>query len=365
MASISRGRCLSIFAYDIGLSIDLSETERRLTSAKRETIRHKRRAPKYFDYRPAPLGISQQAESLRLDERFATEPQVDLIVYDFGAVSVIYRVAVAGDSSALLSLSERLYENELLLHDSRRRVEDLLKVIQGAVSKANISPFVEDYVIFQIDGFTEAIAIAELISGYAQQLAQILRAEARELSEDEVRDALSHRISFGKDDIVLVDWNAALVVDKDPEDILTILEFANVELLEMRFLDQRLDEALGLAYERLLKRSRKWFPSRSNLADLREISQWQVDSAILFEGVNNALKLLGDQYLARVYRLTAERFHLTEWDASILRKLETLESIYEKISDQVVSRRMEVMEWIIIILIAISIVLPFISSKFH
>jgi len=90
-----------------------------------------------------------------------------------------------------------------------------------------------------------------------------------------------------------------------------------------------------------------------------------VDSAILFEGVNNVLKLLGDQYLARVYRLTAQRFHLTEWDASILRKLETLESIYQKISDQVASRRTELLEWIVIILIAIEIILPFISSKFH
>jgi len=78
--------------------------------------------------------------------------------------------------------------------------------------------------------------------------------------------------------------------------------------------------------------------------------------------VNNVLKLLGDQYLARVYRLTAQRFHLNEWDASILRKLETLESIYQKISDQMVSRRMEVLEWIIIILITISIILPFISG---
>ena len=98
---------------------------------------------------------------------------------------------------------------------------------------------------------------------------------------------------------------------------------------------------------------------------MRDISQWQVDSAILFEGVNNVLKLLGDQYLARVYRLTAERFHLNEWDASILRKLETLESIYQKISDQMVSRRMEVLEWIIIVLIAISIVLPFVSQGLH
>jgi len=288
-----------------------------------------------------------------------------LIVYDFGAVSVVYRITVSGDSSDLLALSEALYENQPLLDDSRRRVEDLMKVMEGVVSKPNISGFVEDYVIFQIDGFTEPITTGDLITQYPQHLAQILRAEHRELSADEVMDAVSHRISFGKDDIVFIDWNAALVVDKESEDILTILEFANVELLEMRFLDQRLDEALGLAYDRLSRRSQRWFPSRSNPSDLRDVSQWQVDSAILFEGVNNSLKLLGDQYLARVYRLTAQRFHLTEWDASILRKLETLESIYQKISDQVVSWRMEVLEWIIIVLIAISIVLPFISSKFH
>ena len=57
--------------------------------------------------------------------------------------------------------------------------------------------------------------------------------------------------------------------------------------------------------------------TRTNPSALRDVSQWQVDSAILFEGVNNVLKLLGDQYLARVYRLAAQRFHLTEWDASI------------------------------------------------
>jgi hypothetical protein len=43
---------------------------------------------------------------------------------------------------------------------------------------------------------------------------------------------------------------------------------------------------------------------------------------------------LGDQYLARVYRLVSQRFHLEDWDASILRKLETLESIYGKMSDR-------------------------------
>ena len=54
------------------------------------------------------------------------------------------------------------------------------------------------------------------------------------------------------------------------------------------------------------------------------IAQLQVDSALLFERVTNTLKLLGDQYLARVSRLAAQCFHLEAWDASILRKLQTL-----------------------------------------
>ncbi len=365
MLPTARGTCHSIFVYDIAFAIDLNKAEAGISSATRETIKRKRRAPQYFEYSPAPLRIAQVAEPVRLDETFITDSQVELVAYDFGAVTVIYRVPFHADSSGLVKLSEGLYENEQLLADSRRRVDGLLKFIAPALVKANVSGFVEDYLIFQIDAFEEAVAIEDLTVRYASQVAQILRVEDRELSEDEVLDATSHRISFGKHDVAIIDWNAALVVDEEPEDVLTVLEFANVELLEMRFLDQRLDDALDLAYDRLSKRSRKWFQFPSGPADLRAISQWQVDSAILFEGVNNVLKLLGDQYLARLYRLVAQRFHLADWDGSILRKLETLESIYQKISDQVVSRRMEILEWIIILLITISIILPFVSPKVH
>lgn len=150
------------------------------------------------------------------------------------------------------------------------------------------------------------------------------------------------------------------MVDRDGADVCAVLEFANVELLEMRFLDQLLDDALARSYEAVPTRLRTslWLPG-SYRAILHEIAQFQMDSALLFEGVNNALKLVGDQYLARVYRAASERFHLAEWDASILRKLQTLESFYNKMNDQAVSRRMEILEWIIIILIAVSIVLPF------
>src|SRR5438552_10675604 len=129
-----------------------------------------------------------------------------------------------------------------------------------------------------------------------------------------------------------------------------VLEFANVELLEMRFLDQRLDDALDESYERLSRRPFGfWQMPGSARATLRRIGQLQVENAVLFEGVNNALKLLGDQYLARVYRLVSERFHLAEWEASILRTIQTLQSISQKLAYQSANRRTQAIDWTAIV----------------
>src|SRR5215471_9869030 len=151
MLSIARGTCHVIFVYDIAFAIDLNEAGRRISSAIRETLKHKRRAPQYFEYSPPPLRIVQGSERVGIDETFATDPQVDLVVYDFGAVTVIYRIDLTRDSSRLVNLSEALYENRQLLADSRHIVQDLLKVIEPALTKANISSYVEDYVIFQVE----------------------------------------------------------------------------------------------------------------------------------------------------------------------------------------------------------------------
>jgi hypothetical protein len=92
-------------------------------------------------------------------------------------------------------------------------------------------------------------------------------------------------------------------------------------------------------------------------ADLHKVARLQVDSALLYEAVENALKLLGDQYLARVYSLASGKFHLPEWNSSIRRKLDTLDSIYQKLSDKAAQKRSEAMEWTIIVLILIEVVM--------
>ena len=357
---VEEGVCYALFAYDAGLAIDLDESERRITAmTQRAAIRHKHRAPRYFEYRPAPLRVTQEGEALAVGA-FRTTPSVDAVLYDFGAVSVTYQIPLEGPLARLVTLAEELYESDVLLADSRRWVEHLLAAIGPAVTRAGLADFVETYVIFEIVASSPPCAPAALFTTHAREVAQILRAERAVLSDQEVSDALAHRISFGADDVTLIDWEAALIVDRDAEDVRTVLEFANVELLEMRFLDQQHDDALDESYETLSRRRYGlWLPGSSR-ADLRRVGQLQVDNAILFEGVNNALKLLGDQYLARVYRLVSERFHLAEWDASILRKLQTLESIYQKLADQAANRRTEVLEWIIILLIAAEILIPFV-----
>src|SRR5215467_15744880 len=177
MMRVERGACHSIFVHDIAFAIDLNQAERLIQSGIRDSIKHKRRAPQYFEYTPAPLRITQGIQPVQIAEGFATEPQVQLVIYDFGAVSVLYRIPLFGDTTRLLSLSEGLYENQALLSDSRRRVENLLKVIQSAVSKSDFSPFVEDYAIFQVESFMQPISIEELTAQYAFEIGRVLRAE--------------------------------------------------------------------------------------------------------------------------------------------------------------------------------------------
>jgi hypothetical protein len=354
---IVRGWVHALYAYEVGQSIDLDEAQRRITSlTERAALKHKRRAPRYLAFQPPPLRVLQHGTVLTVGAH-RTEPQIDLVLFDFGAVSVTYAMPLAGPMETLLDLSVTLYDDQSLLADSRRRVAELLGIIGAAVTRPRVADIDESYVIYQLQDLAGAEISSDTLLAHAPFFAQVLRAERESLSPQEVHDAVACRLAFGRADLTLIDGDAAIVIEPNAEDIIAVLEFANVELLEMHYLDHKLDAALDEAY-RALSRS-TWLRRRAAREDLDRIARMQVDGALLFEGVNNAFKLIGDQFLARVYRLASERFHLADWDASILRKLQTLEGIYSKVSDAATNRRMEALEWIIIALIALELVLSF------
>jgi len=360
---VDRGTCFVLFAYDVARSVNLDAAERRITAiTERSRIKHKRRAPAYFDYTPAPLRISAEMEPIAVGQ-YRTGSIVDMLMYDFGAVSVSYSFPIQGSFTSLETLSRDLYENALLLADSRRRIDELLAGLGDAAERPHIADFVEDYMIMHIEQATPSLAPKALLTQFGQSIAQLLRSETQALAEEEVRDSIGQRVSFGPDDVTIIDWNAALIYGQEMEDVMAVMEFTNVELLEMRFLDHQLDLALDQAYEASFKRrwDRPFLPGTPR-TDVRRIARLQVDSAILFEQVTNTLKLFGDQYLARVHRLISQRFHLESWDAGISRKLHTLDSIYGKMTESAATWRMELLEWIIIVLIAISIAISFLPG---
>jgi hypothetical protein len=203
--TIKSGLYYVIFAYDAARSIDLDSAERRIHEAtQRQTIKHKKRAPSFFTYQPPPLRVSQDVEPITLGN-YRPTASIDLVVYDFGAISVIYSLPFEGVLKNLLDLSEELHDNEYLLTDSRVRIQQLLQVIGDAATKGSLADFVEDYVIFSIDSFDQPLAADAFCAEYAQEIAQILRAERQTLSEQEVNDALAARISFRTDDVTIVD----------------------------------------------------------------------------------------------------------------------------------------------------------------
>ncbi|MEC9372367.1 MAG: hypothetical protein VYC34_00920, partial [Planctomycetota bacterium] len=233
----------------------------------------------------------------------------------------------------------------------------------AAVARPGLVDTEEDYTVFAIDHWEGDAAPDAILTESEATLARILLADLSSLSPDQILEATRARLTYSANDAVVVDWNAAAILDVDPRDALTVLEHVNVELLEMRLLDAQLDALLERSHQALTRYSdRSLWPTGPGAAEMRRLAEHQMDSSLLFEGVNNAMKLIGDQYLARLYRMAAEKMHLPEWDASVLRKLEIAESIYQKIASFHSARRMEILEIIIVLLIAISIIIPFIPG---
>ncbi|MGE0552815.1 MAG: hypothetical protein AB7R55_05245 [Gemmatimonadales bacterium] len=352
------GHCIASYAFEVGRDLDLERAASIAQVGERQSVRVRNRVPRHFDYRPPPLQLQEPGPNLTVGG-FPTGG-VGIVLYDFGAMAINYSIPFEADLPALVRLSSELEASSLLLDDARQRVDRLVTGLSGAISRPLVAPLVEDYFIFELapgDGAGPAPG-ESLLEAAGPLAARILRNALEPLSDEEIADALRVRFSFGRRDVTIIDWNAAIVLDAEPEDVRVLLEFANVQLLQLRYLDQELDQAVDDAYELLAAAERGGLRGlRPPSAAFRRLGELQMDGAVLFERVSNALKLVGDQFLSRVYGGVSERFHFGAWDRAIARKLEVIDGVYQKLSDRVMGRRLEVLEWIVIILIAVEVVL--------
>jgi hypothetical protein len=207
---LKKGTCSIMFAFELGLSIDLDAAARCIKEGvERTRFRRNRRSPKYFDYTPPPLRISQSGQQINV-AKFFTKPQAELTVFDFGACSVSYSIDIAGPVSHLVELSETLYDNAALLADARERVEQLVEQISKAVQRPALGESCEDYAVYHFEEFEGDLGAAEIIDSYPSEFARLLRSESGQLGDEEVHDATQTRTTYGTNDLAVIDWNAAL-----------------------------------------------------------------------------------------------------------------------------------------------------------
>ncbi len=195
-----------------------------------------------------------------------------------------------------------------------------------------------------------------------RQVAALLTQEPAvdQLSKQESDESTGRFLSYYDQDLVVVDWDAALLVDRPQnfDETLYVMELANLQLAELEAYDRILDQALERAYRDLSSRS-----MRGRTAILRELREIRIDLARFSDELSNITKFFGDWHVARIYEALAARFHLGDWHRTIDSKLQTLDNLYQLLNHDQTNRWMLILETTIVLLFIIDLVILFIGLK--
>jgi hypothetical protein len=285
-------------------------------------------------------------------------------VYDYGVVSIRYRIPIPPGTALgdLVPLAEELYVEPTPALDAaaRREAEELSRVLAPALEQPHTWDGLESYQVFLVRSLEGGPWTADALAARAP-IAELLLGEtsASPLSEAERADVLSHRFGYLVDDLAVVHWNSAFVWEPSGvEDIPDLLELATAQLLELRFYDALLDRELHDIYDEIERRVGPLMAilTRRYRVLQRRTAALLLDLSEMTERLENAVKIVGDFYLARVYQGAVKRFRLSAWQETVLRKQRMLAEVNDLIGDAADTSRSELMELAIILLILFEIV---------
>jgi len=275
-------------------------------------------------------------------------------IYDVGVVNISFRVAF--DVTKLAELM--VFHNPRL--DDGRPLDQLAAALCHRVTSSIRQLMIdyampaepEAYTIFCWTDPPHGFDSAEWMNIHRREVAGLLSETNPDLlSDGQVVEVLRVQRSFERSDIVVIDWDAAFVVDSTGyiDDVLYVLELANLQLEEFKVIDAKLDRYLDTAYDDLGRRPK--IPIFGTpVGTIRTIRRVRVDVAKLADEVTHITKFFGDWYLARLYLGARDRFYLDQWRKSVEDRLSQLDSLYGVVYSELNERRMLWLEIIIVIL---------------
>jgi len=357
-----RGEVVYIYAFDVALGMqDLPISHLLGQTVTEFGIGQDKRSPREFSfYKPqmVKLPVQERVGPTGLVKVYRTIKLLPL-----GAVSITVRLPFEVDDLLhLVQFHDLEFEDGSLHREVRHLAEQVVDELKTYYIKPHL-PLVEEeaYTIFclespLVDEEGKIISAESWFKLHRREIAAVLTQEKDPsvLSDQEAEESTSMYLSYYKDDLVVVDWDAALIVDDPAEfdESIYIFELANLQLSELEAYDRILDETLEQAYDDLSGKS-----LRSRRAILRDLKELRIDLTRFSDELQNITKFFGDWHLARVYERIARRFHLNEWHAAIDDKLRTLDSLYHLAAQEQDTRTMVWLETAIVVLFVLDVII--------
>lgn len=358
---IAGGVAIVYRLYDVGYEIRLEQVLELLAANAPQRAGPTRGEAHAIQIRNPPILVALASETVQVGETRAVA-EISARIFDFGVVSLRARIEIATASSwsDFSEFCNRVSVRAGWASHFERHLDALIRRIRPAIERPALSPVTEEYVVFRLRGLQDRDGLASPGGLTDDDLAQLLLNERRPLSGAARRELLPHRFSYYHDDLAILTWEGALVIEPadDDADIQYVLEFANAQLLELRVYDAMLDDELPKMYDRVASaRMRPAFLLRRYASILGALQTQVADVTEVMERVQNALKVTDDVYLARVYSTALEIFREREWRKGIARKLTIIRETYEMLNAEAQAARAEVLELMIVILIIAEIVM--------
>lgn len=358
-----KGEVVYLYAFDVANEIETAKVRQILADKPFPfEIQTDRAVPrdvplyKPLAIEPAPLTTALGSHRVGLLIR----------VYEVGVVSIAMRVPFEVENlRELVPFHKPILENgQSFDRVARDLCTEACKSLQDAMIQPGPPPEPEAYTVFCLSDLGDYRNAGEWLGNQRRATAELLtESEPEDLSDMQVNEVLRIQRSFTHADVVVIDWDAALVVDLTGyvDDVLYVLELANLQLEEYRMMDQKLDASLTRAYEDVTRRRFGLFGRHS--ATLRGLRLFRVDVTRLNDEVTHITKFFGDWYLARVYLGARERFYLDQWRDSVEERLAQLDRLYTVVHAEVTNQRMVWLEVMIVIFFALDLLAIFLQWK--
>ena len=314
---VTTGHIAALRLFDVAYSIDLTKAETLWAGHAFGRARRTRLAatpPKAMTFGVPPLTIALDPIALTFGDDLLPAT-VTARLYDFGAVTLSVRVDASGlewnaFTGRLNAVAQGLADSED--HETwTRLLSSVNAIVAGAYVRPVASSVTEDYLIGVVHTFDDPMTAAALLARV--DLVPLLSGEHRSLSDGARNDLLRRRFSYYDDDLVVLTWDRAFIYEpRGDSDVADVLEVANVQLLEMRYYDELLDDELP-RMNTLVETARgglNVLASRRYARLARKLYTLVAEVTELTEKVDNALQVTEDVFLARVYAAALDLFRV-------------------------------------------------------